>query len=325
MPDGLVAGEQPKEVALAGTVAAEHGDALAEPQLEVERIGQPVELDLLDDHRPLARAGAAEAHVDALLANVRRAFGTPLELSQPALRRLQLGRELVGHLRPPAHLDDDGVQPLALVVVPRAVTTELVVTRPPRLGVAAEAAAMGPCALRLDRHDLRRRGRQQLAIVAHVEDGLAGVAELALEPPLAVHVEEVVRLVEQEDVVLAAQQHLQRDALLLAARERSQRPGRGFLERDPDGSREALVPMDLGVVATVLAPVGEGVGVLHRVLVGGALRVGEPPRRRAQRRRSQRDEQLARRQRRVGHPIGDADELAHHADVPVDRQRAGRR
>ena len=116
--DRLVAGEQPQEVALAGAVAAEHGDALAEPQLEVERVGEPVELELLDDHGPLAGAGAAEAHVDALLADLRRALVALLELAQPALGRLQLGRERVGDLRPPAHLGDEVLQPLALVVVP---------------------------------------------------------------------------------------------------------------------------------------------------------------------------------------------------------------
>ena len=42
--DGLVAAEQAQEVALADAVRAEHGDALAEPQLDVERVGQPVEL-----------------------------------------------------------------------------------------------------------------------------------------------------------------------------------------------------------------------------------------------------------------------------------------
>ena len=57
-------------MALADAVAAEHGDTLAEPQLEVERIGQAVELAALDDHRPLAGAGAAEAHVDALVAHL---------------------------------------------------------------------------------------------------------------------------------------------------------------------------------------------------------------------------------------------------------------
>ena len=38
--DAVVAGQQPQEVALAGAVGPEHGDALAVPDLGVERVGQ---------------------------------------------------------------------------------------------------------------------------------------------------------------------------------------------------------------------------------------------------------------------------------------------
>ena len=38
--------EQPQEVRLAGTVGAQHGDPVAVPDLQVERVGQPVELQL---------------------------------------------------------------------------------------------------------------------------------------------------------------------------------------------------------------------------------------------------------------------------------------
>ena len=57
VPDGRVAGQQAQEVALADAVAAEHGDALAEPQLEVERVGQPVELERPRGSRPACRCG----------------------------------------------------------------------------------------------------------------------------------------------------------------------------------------------------------------------------------------------------------------------------
>ena len=90
--DGLVAGEQPQEVALADAVRAEHGDPLAEPQLDVERVGQPVELELLDDDGALAGAGAAEADVDLLLADLGRPLVALVELAQPALGGLQLRR-----------------------------------------------------------------------------------------------------------------------------------------------------------------------------------------------------------------------------------------
>ena len=44
--DAVVAGQQAQEVALAGAVGAEHGDALAEPDLGVERVGQPGQLQV---------------------------------------------------------------------------------------------------------------------------------------------------------------------------------------------------------------------------------------------------------------------------------------
>ena len=106
-------------MALAGTVATEHGDPLAVPQLEVERIGQAVQLELLDGERPLAGARAAEAHVDALLADAARALARLEELAKPALGGLQRGRERVADLGPSAHLDDELLEPLALVLVQR--------------------------------------------------------------------------------------------------------------------------------------------------------------------------------------------------------------
>ena len=92
------------------------------------------------------------------------------------------------------------------------------------LGIAGEAAAVAPRAIGLDGDDLGGRGGEQLAVVADVEDRLAGRRQLALEPALAGHVEEVVRLVEQQDVVVAAEQDLEGHPLLLAAGERAQRP-----------------------------------------------------------------------------------------------------
>ncbi len=51
--------EQPEEVALADAVAAEHSDALAVPEFEIERIGEPLDRQRLADHRPLAGARPA--------------------------------------------------------------------------------------------------------------------------------------------------------------------------------------------------------------------------------------------------------------------------
>ena len=47
------AGEEAQEVALAGSVGAEHCDALAVDDLRVERVGEAVDLELLADDHPV--------------------------------------------------------------------------------------------------------------------------------------------------------------------------------------------------------------------------------------------------------------------------------
>jgi len=54
---GATAGQQAQEVRLARPVGAEHGHPLAEPDLEVERLHQPGQLQRLADHGPLCRSG----------------------------------------------------------------------------------------------------------------------------------------------------------------------------------------------------------------------------------------------------------------------------
>ena len=305
----------------------EHGHPLAEPHLEVERVGEAVELELLDDDGPLAGACPAEAHVDALLADGDRLLGALDELAQPALGGLELGGERVGDLGSPPHLGDQGLEATTLVLVQRVVVGELVEVAAAGLGVAGEPAAVGPRPVRLHRHDLGRRRREQLPIVADVEHRLAADATSSLSSQrLAVDVEEVVGLVEQQDVVVAAQQHLEGHALLLASGERVQRTVADLREVQADGSGDALVPVQLGVVAAVIAPVGERGGVPDRV-VRRALplrRCRGGPRRRGGR-GGERDEQLADRARRAVHAGAAADELAHHPDAAVDGDSARRR
>ena len=95
-----------------------------------------------------------------------------------------------------------------------------------RLVVRREAAGVRPHlvarAAELDRHHPGGGVVQQLAVVADVEDRLVGLADPLLEPDLAGHVEEVVGLVEQQHLVGAAQQELQHQPLLLAARQGAQ-------------------------------------------------------------------------------------------------------
>ena len=58
---GAAGREQPQEVRLARAVGAQHGHPLAVPDLEVERLHQPGQLELLADDRPLAGAAARAA------------------------------------------------------------------------------------------------------------------------------------------------------------------------------------------------------------------------------------------------------------------------
>ena len=64
---------------------------------------------------------------------------------------------------------------------------------------------------------------EELAVVADQEDRLRAGSERGLEPLLAGDVEVVVGLVEEEHVGVRAQQHLEGEALLLAAGEGGQR------------------------------------------------------------------------------------------------------
>ena len=75
---------------------------------------------------------------------------------------------------------------------------------------------------------------QQLAVVADEEHRLAGLGQLLLQPALAGDVEVVVRLVEQEHLVGAAQQRLEHQPLLLAA---GQRGHSAPLGPDPGGAQ----------------------------------------------------------------------------------------
>jgi hypothetical protein len=68
----LLPGEQAQEVRLAAAVAAEHPDALAVEHLEVERLHQPGELELLAGDGAHAGAAAAQAHRHLLVDHLLR-------------------------------------------------------------------------------------------------------------------------------------------------------------------------------------------------------------------------------------------------------------
>ena len=290
----------------------------------------PSSSSCLDDRRPACRCGRRRG---ASSIRCSRTSDGPLvllvELPQPALGRLQLRGEGVGHLGPPAHLGDQLLEPLALVVVPRA--------------VPARACRGGPGGPRRSRRSRRRGSTRRSASTVTIVVAVAAsssrswltyrtvlrvAASSRFQPPLGRDVEEVVGLVEQQHVVLAAQQHLERQALLLAARERRAAADRRRRSvRSPTARVMHSSQCTSAVVAAVVAPVGERGGVAHRVGVGVPLGRGQPQRRRpAPAARGQRDEEIAHRPVRCSPgSSAAADELAHHAQPTVDRERARRR
>ena len=221
---------------LARAVGAQDSDPVAEPHLEVERrhellAGRGGQREALADHGPLAGATSAQAHGHGLLDRLRLGRTGLLELGQSGPGGLQPRGQavVVGGLR--------------LVVLHQRLELGVLLVPPPgelvepfepsgaRLVVGREAARMRPRRVarpaELDRHDHIGGVRQQLAVVADQQHRLGGLLQPLLEPELPRDVEVVVRLVEQEDVVGAAEQCLEDDPLLLAARERGQLAGTG--------------------------------------------------------------------------------------------------
>ncbi|MGX1240790.1 hypothetical protein RKD46_001894 [Streptomyces pseudovenezuelae] len=95
------------------------------------------------------------------------------------------------------------------------------------------------------------------------QDGLAGLFQPLLEPALAGHVEVVVRLVEQQHLVRAAQQRLQHEPLLLTAGQRPHLPELRLVVGHAERGRRAHVPERLELVPAHLGPVGQRLRVLQ--------------------------------------------------------------
>ena len=192
--------------------------------------------------------------------------------------------------------------------------------------VGREATRMRPHRVaggaELDGHDAGRGVVEQLPVVADEEDRLLRLVDPLLEPELARHVEEVVRLVEQQHLVRSAQQELQHEPLLLATGQRREvavlRPVVGQAER----RRRAHVPDDLDVVAAGVGPLGQRRGVAHL----GLLVVGVHQRQLARLdvRGRLPDPRRRHRQEQLGHGRrARADHLAHHAEATGPRHRPG--
>jgi hypothetical protein len=198
------------------------------------------------------------------------------------------------------------------------------VARRPGVGVAGEAAAVHPRRPALDGDHPVGDAGQQLAVVADEQDRLAGLEQPLLQPPLPGDVEVVVRLVEQQHLVRSLQQRLEREPLLLPARQRGQVAVLAPVVGDAERRDGHGVPGDLDVVAARVAPLGQGVGVGHLGCLVVGLHEGELggldglPGGADGGRREVEQEPLHR-----GVVAHRADELAHHAESADAGDRPG--
>jgi hypothetical protein len=168
--------------------------------------------------------------------------------------------------------------------------------------------------------DDRPRGAgEHLAVVRDEQHRLARGRDLRLERALGGDVEEVVGLVEQQDVDVRGQQHIEDEALALAARQRPRGPVGDVGERRADDRPARAVPLRLELVAAELGPFADrGAQVHPRAGVARgerALGPRHPLAGGAQGVRGERDQQLAHRPL----VVGGADVLAHEAGAAADR------
>ena len=147
---------------------------------------------------------------------------------------------------------------------------------------------------------------EEPAVVRDEEDGGVDRLQLALEPFEARHVEVVRRLVEEQEVWVAAERACERGAGQLSAREAVEGPVE-VVRREAEVAGDGVEPLAPGVAARVLeARLGLGVGAERRRLVVAArpwrLRGGVAlaRRRSGRRRRRGRSRAAWRRSRRAG-------------------------
>ncbi len=324
---------------LAGAVGAEHGDPLAVVDLQVEGLHQAGELQLLQRDGPHTRTAALEPHADRLLARRLLRPAGLLELLQPGLRGRVAGGEGMADRGRLAQRDDELLELGVLLVPPPAELFEAREAGLAGLVEAVEAAAVHPDAAAggtgLHRDDLLGGTGEQLAVVRDEQHGLGGRLDGLLQPALAGDVQVVVRLVQQQDLLRAAQQRLQDEPLLLTAGERVEAAELRPVEGHAQGRHGADVPDGLVVVAVGVRPVGERLRVRHLgllVVLCHHRQLGGVHRLRGDRDPGRRDGHqqvpyggVGGQRARGGALVltaGGADELAHHPQTAADRDAA---
>ena len=245
-----VADQHVHQRALAGPVRTDQRDPLAEVDLLVKWLDQPVDRQPAHAQHDPGRVAASDPDRDLLIADrSRRRAGVakPLPAGLHRVRALGPAVVVAGALLERLH---QLIQPPLLLLPALDGVAEAALAVLPGLGVGRVGLAVDPGAVALERHDRVDRRRQHLAVVRDHQDRLARAADPSLERQLGGHVEEVVGLVEQQHVGVRAEQQFEDQLLALAA---GQRPGWtvGQLgERHADDLTAARVPLSLQLIAT---------------------------------------------------------------------------
>ena len=257
----------------------------------------PVSSRFLAHDGAFSGAAAAQPHPDVLIPGRLLRRPRLLEPSQPGFRGLQpRGHRVVIRRLLPVH-PDELLDLLVLLVPAAAQLIKALDAVLPGLRVGREAAAVDPDAAVFHGDDALRAVGQQFPVVAHQQHRLAGGGELLLQPAFAGHIQVVVRLIEQEHIRGPAQQRLEHQPFLLAAGQGAQFAPAAPLIPDSQGGEGARVPEHLGVVASGVAPFGQGRRITHLGGLVVALHHGQlgrikPLRRRPQSQRRDRNQQV---------------------------------
>ena len=293
----------------------------------------PVSSSSLADHRALAGAAALEPHLHLLLARAARSAGRPPRTCAAGSARPGSARPCRRCTPPSACSISTSALSFACSSSQRRRSSSKRSNRSrARLVVGREAARVRPhrCCRRAPSSTVTTR----VAVLSSSSRSwqmkrivLARLADPLLEPALAGHVEVVVRLVEQQHLVGAAQQQLQHQPLLLAAGQRARARGTSPGRRAaPSAGRGADVPDDLDVVAAGVGPLGQRLGVAHLGLLVVGVHQRQLARRRpaaaASRTRGGATESSRSCDGLVASPPC-ADELPHHAEAAGAGDRAG--
>ena len=184
---------------LARPVRPDHPDPLAEPHLGVERLDDPPDREATraEDHLP--RSATSEAHLHVLDRGLLGRLLARLEPLEPVFGRSCLGGPAVVVGRLALHLLHHLAEPVVLVLVPAVTLVESLDPSISGLGIGREASDVGPRCASLEGHDPGRRPVQNRPVVRDEQDRPGVLRDHRLEPSLALDVERVVRLVQQDN------------------------------------------------------------------------------------------------------------------------------